>query len=619
MRLWTIGVIALLMSLPFFEARSQVEGRTKRNTLRMMSYNIRNGMGMDDKTDLQRTADVINRVAPDVVAVQEVDSMTGRSNRTDVLRILAEKTRLYPVFAPAIPYDGGKYGIGILSKEKPVSTRFLPLPGREEARALLIAEFADYIFCCTHLSLTPEDGIASIPVIREVAEASGKPLFIAGDWNATPGSTLLTEMEKDFRILSDPKQPTFPADQPDSCLDYIAGYVSKGIPFTRLSTSVVSEPVVSDHRPIMADVRLKTPAEAIFNGRPYLQNPVDGGITVMWQTHVPVYSWVEYGTDTLHLEKARTIRDGQVICNDTHTKIRLADLQPGQKYYYRICSREIMLYQAYKKEFGETAVSPFYAFTLPAAGDTDFTALVFNDLHKTISTFDALYEQVKDIPYDFVVFNGDCIDDPAHEKEAFFHLSYLCDKVGASNRPAFFLRGNHEIRNAYSIGLRDLFDYVGDKTYGAFNWGDTRFVMLDCGEDKPDTTWVYYGLNDFTGLRNEQVGFLSEELDGRDFRNASRRVLLNHIPVYGNEDEYQPCPQLWGDLLAKAPFDINLCAHTHRYAFHPKGSLGNNFPVVVGGGYRMDSATVMVLRKKGKEMSLRVLDTQGKTLLELSL
>ena len=67
----------------------------------------------------------------------------------------------------------------------------------------------------------------------------------------------------------------------------------------------------------------------------------------------------------------------------------------------------------------------------------------------------------------------------------------------------------HEIRNAYSIGLRDHYDYVGDRTYGSFNWGDTRIVMLDCGEDKPDDHWVYYGLNDFTQLRNEQVDFLN--------------------------------------------------------------------------------------------------------------
>lgn len=72
------------------------------------------------------------------------------------------------------------------------------------------------------------------------------------------------------------------------------------------------------------------------------------------------------------------------------------------------------------------------------------------------------------------------------------------------------MRGNHEIRNAYSIGLRDHYDYVGNKTYGSFNWGDTRIVMLDCGEDKPDDHWVYYGLNDFTRLRNEQVDFLKK-------------------------------------------------------------------------------------------------------------
>lgn len=51
----------------------------------------------------------------------------------------------------------------------------------------------------------------------------------------------------------------------------------------------------------------------------------------------------------------------------------------------------------------------------------------------------------------------------------------------------FFMRGNHEIRNAYSIGLRNHFDYVDNKIYGAFNWGNTRIVMLDCGEDKPVT------------------------------------------------------------------------------------------------------------------------------------
>ena len=589
------------------------------HTLRLMTYNIKNATGMDGVCDFQRIANVINNASPDVVAVQEVDSVTNRSNQKYVLGEIAERTQMYACFAPAIEYDGGKYGIGLLSKKAPLHLQAIALPGREEARALILAEFEDYIYCCTHLSLTEEDRMKSLEILKTFAASYKKPLFLAGDMNAEPESDFIKELQKEFRILSNPKQHTFPAPAPKETIDYVAAFKQNDKGFAVVSSEVVNEPVASDHRPIVVELRAAEKADKIFRTKPYLQNPVGNGMTVMWETTVPAYCWVEYGTDTLNLKKARTIVDGQVICNGLHNKIRLTDLRPGQTYYYRVCSQEIMLYQAYKKEFGETAVSPFYTFKVPSASQKDFTALIFNDLHKQIPTLEALYEQVRDIPYDFVVFNGDCIDDPANEKEALYHLAYLCGKVGASHVPAFFLRGNHEIRNAYSIGLRALFDYVGDKTYGAFNWGDTRFVMLDCGEDKPDSTWVYYGLNDFTGLRKDQVSFLSKELNGKEFKQASKRVLLNHIPIYGNGDAYEPCPELWGSLLAKAPFNVNISAHTHQYAFHPKGSLGNNFPVIVGGGYKLDSATVMVLRKKGNEMSLRVLSAKGETLLDLKL
>ena len=611
----------LFMLLPLCNIYSQEKGAREDNTLRIMSYNIRNGRGMDDVSDIQRTADVINKIGPNVVAVQEVDSVTGRSGQTDILRVLADKTLMFPVYAPAINYDGGKYGIGMLSKEKPLRHYHLALPGREEERALLIVEFEKYIYCCTHLSLTGEDRLASLDIIRKEAAKANKPFFIAGDFNAEPDSEVIQGIQNDFVILTNTKLPTWPADKPTDIIDYIAAYAKDSTAFTRLSTWVVDEPAASDHRPIVADIVFKQPAAQIFRTEPYLQNPVGNGITVMWQTTVPAYSWVEYGTDKNQLKKARTIVDGQVICNDLQNKVRLNDLEPGKTYYYRVCSQEIMLYQAYKKVFGETAVSDFHSFTLPASSDADFTTIIFNDLHKHSETLQALYKQVKDVDYDFVIFNGDCIDDPKDHDEATHFLSELNETVGAADVPVFYLRGNHEIRNAYSIGLRSLFDYVGDKTYGAFNWGDTRIVMLDCGEDKPDDHWVYYGLNDFSALREAQVGFLKEELASKPFKQAVKRVLIHHVPIYGKDvDRYNPCLELWGGLLAKAPFNICINAHTHRHAYYPKGTAnGNNFPVMVGGGYRMDGATVMVLQKKGKEMTLRVLNAKGETLQDLKL
>ena len=604
------NLLFIFAALFIFSAQAQ-------NTLKLMSYNIKNANGMDNVCNFQRIANVINNTSPDVVAIQEVDSMTNRSGQKYVLGEIAERTQMHGYFAPAIDYDGGKYGIGLLTKQVPLRLQSLPLPGREEARTLILAEFADYIYCCTHMSLTEEDRMKSLELVKAFTSSSTKPLFLAGDMNAEPESGFIKELQKDFQILSNPKQHTFPAPDPKETIDYIATLKQNAKGFAVISAKVINEPMASDHRPILVELRTAEKADKIFRMKPYLQNPVGNGITVMWETTVPAYCWVEYGTDTTQLKRARTIVDGQVVCNNYLHKIRIDGLQPGQKYYYRVCSQEILLYQAYKKVFGNTAQSAFSEFTLPATDTDSFTAVVFNDLHQHTQTFRALCQQIKNVNYDFVVFNGDRVDDPVDHNQATSFISELTEGVCGDRIPTFFMRGNHEIRNAYSIGLRDHYDYVGDRTYGSFNWGDTRIVMLDCGEDKPDDHWVYYGLNDFTQLRNEQVDFLKKELSSKEFKKAGKRVLIHHIPLYGNDGK-NLCANLWTKLLEKAPFNISLNAHTHKYAYHPKGELGNNYPVIIGGGYKMDGATVMILEKKKDELRVKVLNAKGKILLDIT-
>ena len=466
------NLLFIFAALFTFSAQAQ-------NTLKLMSYNIKNANGMDNVCNFQRIANVINNASPDVVAIQEVDSMTNRSGQKYVLGEIAERTQMHGYFAPAIDYDGGKYGIGLLTKQVPLRLQTLPLPGREEARTLILAEFVDYIYCCTHMSLTEEDRMKSLELVKAFTSSSTKPLFLAGDMNAEPESGFIKELQKDFQILSNPKQHTFPAPDPKETIDYIATLKQNAKGFAVISAKVINEPMASDHRPILVELRTAEKADKIFRMKPYLQNPVGNGITVMWETTVPAYCWVEYGTDTTQLKRARTIVDGQVVCNNYLHKIRIDGLQPGQKYYYRVCSQEILLYQAYKKVFGNTAQSAFSEFTLPATDTDSFTAVVFNDLHQHTQTFRALCQQIKNVNYDFVVFNGDCVDDPVDHNQATSFISELTEGVCGDRIPTFFMRGNHEIRNAYSIGLRDHYDYVGDRTYGSFNWGDTRIVMLD--------------------------------------------------------------------------------------------------------------------------------------------
>ena len=177
--------------------------------LQVMSYNVRHCAGMDWVLDYDRTARVIQRQLPDVLALQELDSMTGRSERCYQLGELARRTLYHPVYGAAIGFDGGKYGVGILTREAPLSWKTLPLPG-EEPRVLLVVELQDYVIACTHLDLEDTCRLASVPLIVEEARHWDKPFLLAGDWNDTPTRSCYKKWRNISRSFRATKPPTLP-------------------------------------------------------------------------------------------------------------------------------------------------------------------------------------------------------------------------------------------------------------------------------------------------------------------------------------------------------------------------------------------------------------------------
>ena len=163
---------------------------------------------------------------------------------------------MHGLFASAIPFQGGSYGIGLLSKEQPLSYKKIPMPGREEQRTMLIAEFKDYVFCATHQSLTPEDQLTAVQDILKAVEGYHKPVLLAGDMNSRPTEKPQMELKRHFTALNDTTAYTFPADRPDYCIDYIYGYTVNGYDFKVLQQSVLPESVASDHRPVQVDVQV---------------------------------------------------------------------------------------------------------------------------------------------------------------------------------------------------------------------------------------------------------------------------------------------------------------------------------------------------------------------------
>ena len=223
----------------------------------IMSYNVRHCRGMDNKIDYKRTADVLNRVSPHFVALQELDSATSRSNGKVCIEELGKETGMHASYASAIKFGGGSYGIGLLSKEKPLSSTSIPLESSGEARRLLVVEFDKYIVACTHFPLNDEDREASARIVCDALKDYRKPLFFAGDMNSYPDTPEQALMKEYFTILNNTAECTFPSINPKECIDYIY-CLKNGYGYTvKESRTLYGDSIASDHLPIYTVVELK--------------------------------------------------------------------------------------------------------------------------------------------------------------------------------------------------------------------------------------------------------------------------------------------------------------------------------------------------------------------------
>ena len=222
--------------------------------VRVMSYNVKNGGGLDGIKDITRNGELVRKAQPDVVAVQEVDSCTRR-NKFYVLGKMAEAAGGYHAyFGPTIPYAGGKYGIGVLTKEPALSVEFYRLPCPKEPRGMLVVELKKYYIISTHLSLKEAQRVESVAIIKDVvSKLKNKPVFIAGDMNARPNSAPIVAFKEFTTLLSDDSKYTFPSTNPRSCIDYIFGVNGS---FKVLGRKIFYESLASDHLPLYVDVKV---------------------------------------------------------------------------------------------------------------------------------------------------------------------------------------------------------------------------------------------------------------------------------------------------------------------------------------------------------------------------
>ena len=250
--------LALLALLPL-PALAQDKPETPR-TLRVLTYNIHHGEGLDKKLDLPRIAAVIKSTNPDLVAIQEVDLTTKRTNQIDAPAELAKLTGLHAYFAKAMDYQGGAYGQLLLSKHELTDTKTHMLPPAEPgveprimAEAHVKIEGTTIAFFGTHLDHQNDARRTkqAEEITRITADTKDDLMLLAGDLNARPDSTPLTILLKNWTDPSAGKNLlTIPAEKPRYQIDYVLYRPKDRLKPTEIK--VLEEPVASDHRPVLA-------------------------------------------------------------------------------------------------------------------------------------------------------------------------------------------------------------------------------------------------------------------------------------------------------------------------------------------------------------------------------
>lgn len=231
--------------------------------LTVLSYNIHHGNPPSKPQgfiDLDTIMATIKASGAELIAIQELDSMTARSNRVYQLKVLAERLEMYYHFERTIPYEGGAYGIGILSKYPLEEIKAYQLPAitgvPTEPRKLLVAKVKvnglPLYFGCTHIDFkNREVKMRQVQeCVRALASLKAQRLVIGGDFNATPDEESIRYLVQHYAHAGSNDKFTIPVLNPQKKIDYIF-YRQHRLIFKRDSV-LTSHNYGSDHLPVMA-------------------------------------------------------------------------------------------------------------------------------------------------------------------------------------------------------------------------------------------------------------------------------------------------------------------------------------------------------------------------------
>lgn len=344
-------------------------------------------------------------------------------------------------------------------------------------------------------------------------------------------------------------------------------------------------------------------SEFIFTCQPYLQQVSGTEATIMWATNKNAVSWVEIApNDTLHFYATEhpqffDTNFGRKKIGKLH-KIRITGLTPATSYRYRIFSKEVTHKEHQDIRYGRIIANDVYkgkpyifSTTVPQKNKIHFA--VVNDIHENTERYSNLFHAIDSASLDFMVLNGDMVNKMDSAQQMYKSFINTSSQLYAKSIPFFMVRGNHETRGNYSEEYANLFPSPTGQPYYSFSRGPVYFIVLDGGEDKPDSDIEYNGLADFDTYRDEEAIWLKQIINSNEYRKASVHIVLIHVPPIGDtwhgllevQSKFIP-------ILNNAGIDLMLSGHIHRHAYYSPDKTLCKFPLLINSNCHILDITV---------------------------
>ena len=250
--------------------------------VRLVTFNIRHGVGDDDRLDLPRLAKVLQGVDADVICLQEVDRHYGeRSEDVDQPLLLSRALDMQLAWGPAIekPRGGGKpdqeYGNALLSRLPILISDVHPLPGggepRSALRTMLELDGGTLWVTATHLTTdSADERAAQVAALADLHTGGMAAGVLVGDFNARPDAPELAALRERFTDAWDAAPAredragwrfwhrdaggTHPAHAPNRRIDQV--WLSDGVTVT--AAQVADAAGASDHLPFVVDLAVRS-------------------------------------------------------------------------------------------------------------------------------------------------------------------------------------------------------------------------------------------------------------------------------------------------------------------------------------------------------------------------